>query len=200
MLKIMTVCTGNICRSPLAEVLLRARLKGSPIEVVSRGTHALVDRPMTAETLERAILHGADRDVSLAHRGALLREDDLRDVDLVLAMTREHRAHVVDLAPPKVRSAFTLLEFARLARVVSDEELESAAADVRGGKHRYALMRDHLAALRGELGPLSRAAEYDVPDPYRRGDDAYDRASELLVPAVDAVTRVMRLAVSRTRA
>ncbi len=43
--KILTVCTGNICRSPLAEGLLRKVLRGLPVEVSSAGTGALVGVP-----------------------------------------------------------------------------------------------------------------------------------------------------------
>jgi protein-tyrosine phosphatase len=197
MLKIMTVCTGNICRSPLAEALLRTRLRDVPVEVTSAGTHALVDRPMTPETLERALAHGADADLSALHKGRLLEEEDLADVDLVLAMTREHRAHVVDLAPAKLRSVFTLLEFERLASAVSDEELHQVAAGARGSRQRLALLRDHLAALRGVVGPPPRPTSDDVSDPYRRGDRAYDEATALVVPAVEEVARVLRIAAER---
>lgn len=63
---ILTVCTGNICRSPMAEVLLRSGLAGLPIRVHSAGTHALVDHEMTAPAQEIAAERGADADAAAA--------------------------------------------------------------------------------------------------------------------------------------
>lgn len=53
---VLVVCTGNICRSPLAEALLRTRFAGSGLRVHSAGTHALPGVPMTdpAQQVARA--------------------------------------------------------------------------------------------------------------------------------------------------
>lgn len=111
----MTVCTGNICRSPMAEVLLRAALVGTGIRVHSAGTHALVDEAMTPQALQLALSNGADASGADAHRARLLTEPLLAETDLVLTMAREHRSAVVQMAPALLHRTFTVREFARLA-------------------------------------------------------------------------------------
>ena len=89
---ILTVCTGNICRSPLVEMLLRKVLHGLPVVVHSAGTQALVGRPMTEQNCIIAEELGVQQVDD--HRARLLKTDYLREADLVLVLTREHRAAV----------------------------------------------------------------------------------------------------------
>ncbi|MBP6133345.1 MAG: low molecular weight phosphotyrosine protein phosphatase, partial [Thauera sp.] len=60
--KILTLCTGNICRSPLAEFLLRDRLaaRGRAATVASAGIGALVGHPADETTQRVALRHGID--------------------------------------------------------------------------------------------------------------------------------------------
>jgi protein-tyrosine-phosphatase len=115
--RILVVCVGNLCRSPLAERLIRARLDaalGSAADrftVGSAGTEAAVGEPMAPRAAEVARDLGADPDGCTARQ---LTAELVADADLVLAAGREQRAEVVRLHPPAHRYAFTLLEFARL--------------------------------------------------------------------------------------
>lgn len=194
MVEILTVCTGNICRSALAEVLLRARLTGVAT-VSSAGTQALVDEPLTPQTADLARLHGAtDADVA-AHRARYLTEQLAQQPDLALAMTRAHRARVVDLAPAMLKRAFTAREFLRLSSGLSEAEIaESADA---GGDNPKRRLRAALRALgnrRGILGPPERPEDDDVIDPYRQSQAVYDAQAAQLVPAVEEVARFVRVA------
>src|SRR5688500_1096387 len=108
-----------MCRSPIAERLLRVRLRerlgpaADQVAVASAGTGALEGQPMDpveAETMRS--LFGSD-DGFAAHR---LTADQVRTADLVLTATREHRAATVRLAPQASRRSFTLREFSRLDR------------------------------------------------------------------------------------
>ena len=193
MLRLMAVCTGNVCRSPLAEVLLRARLGDAAVEIVSAGVRALAGHPMTPETAEIARENGADEEQTAAHRAHQLDERLLDGTDLVLAMSREHRTGIVDVAPHLLRSTFTLREFARLARPVSDAELTRLIGDARGPRRRLQLVVEHLSEVRGTIGPPPSPADDDVPDPYRRGPEAYERSAAVLIPAVDETARVIRI-------
>ncbi len=111
--RILLVCTGNICRSPLAEQLLRARLEeaGIAAHVDSAGTRAMVASPMTPEAAALSLAHGAH---STDHSARQLTEQLVNEADLVLTATRDHRREVVTLLPRATRYTFTLNQFARL--------------------------------------------------------------------------------------
>ena len=194
MLRVLTVCTGNVCRSPLAALLLAERLKGSPVIVESAGIRALVDQPTTVETERIAIEHGLTSEIVATHRARLATEDVLGEADLILAMAREHRHAIVDLVPRRLRSTFTLRELARLGHEATDAELEEAAAGSADPQERLRRVLAFVSSLRGTLDPPPAAADDDVVDPYRRSWDTYLLSASQLVPAIDDVVRVLRVA------
>jgi len=95
--KILLVCTGNICRSPLAAALLQRALTERGVEgmdVSSAGTGAWDGAPVS----EGAYLVGLERGLDLsAHRARLLTRELIEEADLVLTMARHHRARVDEL-------------------------------------------------------------------------------------------------------
>jgi protein-tyrosine phosphatase len=91
MTTILLVCTGNICRSPMAAGLLRQRLREHPKRhdwrVISAGTWAAEGRPTSAY----AAAEMADRGIDIsAHRSRGVTKDLMEQADLVLVMTRNH--------------------------------------------------------------------------------------------------------------
>lgn len=196
-IEILTVCTGNICRSPLAAQVLRGRLDALDVSVSSAGTHAVVDQHMPREAARLAMSLDVASSEAKAHRARWLTEFHLAGADLVLAMTREHRSHVVSLAPARTRSAFTVREFERLAAGVPDDALR-AAADLAGADPhaRVRAALGVLAARRGEIEPPVDAASDDVVDPYRRGWEVYEQSAAELLPGLAQVERVIRAALA----
>ncbi|PZU38458.1 MAG: low molecular weight phosphatase family protein [Microbacterium sp.] len=192
MLEVLTVCTGNVARSPLAELVLRARTGGS-IQVHSAGTRALIDYPMPAEAGSLAVAHGAPPAEAQAHRGRRLTEGMLRSPDLILAMAREHRRAIVELAPARLRSTFTVREFARLSVHASAADLAAAIGDASDPAERARRAVAHVASLRSAVEPPHDPADDDVIDPFRRSERTYALAAAQLVPAVDEVARVLRV-------
>ena len=97
MKRILFVCTGNICRSPLAAALLQRALTergAAEIEVSSAGTGAWDGAPVS----EGAYLVGLERELDLsAHRARLLTRDLVERSDVILTMARHHRARVDEL-------------------------------------------------------------------------------------------------------
>jgi len=95
--RILFVCTGNICRSPLAAALLQRALAQRGIdglEVASAGTGAWDGAPVS----EGAYLVGLERGLDLsAHRARLLTRELVDQADLILTMARHHRARVAEL-------------------------------------------------------------------------------------------------------
>lgn len=175
---ILTVRTGNICRSPAAQQLLSAGL-GPDVEVTSAGTGAVVGHPVEPDML--SLLRGAGvPDEPFAARQ--IDESIVRGADLVLALTTEHRSAAVRMAPAALRRSFTLLEFARI--VGSDEFPELMAAET------PARLREMvaLAGLNRRLGVVVHGD--DVPDPYRRGPEVFRESFAMIRDAVDVIVRV----------
>jgi len=85
--KILVVCVGNICRSPMGEALLSQALPDTS-RVSSAGIGALVDEPADTKVLELMRERGLDMSM---HRGRQLDEALLRANDLLLVMERGHQ-------------------------------------------------------------------------------------------------------------
>lgn len=88
---ILTVCTGNICRSPAAEALLRAQLPG--LQLGSAGLGALVGQPMDETT--RAVMQRRTGVDHPHHRAQQLVEPLLRAFELVLVAEQGQRDEIL---------------------------------------------------------------------------------------------------------
>lgn len=192
---LLVVCTGNICRSPLGELLLRDRLAPLGVHVHSAGTHALVGFAMQTQSQRIALEHGVSPQDAASHRARQVTEPMLRRADLTLTMTRSQRRGVVEKAPRALRRAFPVREFAALAELVPDVDLREAAEAAVAAtgadtlRTRLAGAISCVSARRG-LVPLDTDAD-DVIDPYRRPADVYDESAAQLLPAIDEVIRVV---------
>ena len=171
-LKVLFVCTANICRSPSVELLARHALRGATdVEFSSAGTHGWEAEPVNPDMVTAL---PADLDTS-GFRSRRLTPQLLEDADLVLTMETAHRAFILDEHPGLFRKVFTLGQFAQAVDKAPD------------GLDRDALLA-HVAATRGNADPA-----LDVPDPYGRGPEAASacvaRLEGLLSAVLTAFTR-----------
>lgn len=215
-MRILTVCTGNICRSPVAERLLQAGLDQvlpGGFVVTSAGTRAMVGDPIQPPSAEIVRTFGGNPENFAARQ---LTSRILRGVDLVLTMTSGHRGEVLQLDASLLKRTFTIREFARMLDVL-DERAAAApagtpagrpAGDTAGGAgtddggRAGNPLAANTASWRGlparaasvrHLSLPADSAENDIIDPYRRGPETYAQMEDELAPAIVSILRHARL-------
>ncbi|MEV4457633.1 hypothetical protein [Microbispora sp. NPDC049633] len=172
--RVLFVCTGNICRSAMAERLALAALgPDSPIRVGSAGTRARAGLPM-AERARTVLLRLGGDPAGFASRP--LTAEAVAGADLVLAASSEHRAAAVALRPRAAPLSFTMAEFGALAEAVPAENLLRHRHPVR----RARALLEEAHALRG----LVRVDQPDIADPYGRSRRAYREAARRISAAL----------------
>lgn len=179
---ILTVCTGNVCRSPQAEILLKEALPGEEIYVASAGTQALVGSHMPARAQEAVGNAKAE-----LHVGRQLTPEMIEGADLVLGMAREHRRAVVELCPRAKKRTFTLRELAMLIAVTPAHYVNEALAAASDARAR---MISVIATVRlsKNMLPTSFADEdLDVIDPFRATRDVYETSYHQVAEATELV-------------
>lgn len=97
MTHVLFVCTGNICRSPLAEALFRREIGNRKLDgfsSASAGTGAWDGAPASEGAYLVALEHGLDLS---SHRARLLTRNLVQDANLIFAMARHHRTRITEL-------------------------------------------------------------------------------------------------------
>ena len=140
---ILFVCTGNICRSPTAEIVLRQKVQqaglGERVHIASAGTH---DYHVGSPADERSAHHARLRGYDLSrHRAREVHPADFERYDLLLAMDHGHLELLEDDCPPQYRRKLRrLMEFAPAG--LADE----VADPYHGGKQGFETVLDHVEA------------------------------------------------------
>jgi protein-tyrosine phosphatase len=178
---ILVVCLGNVCRSPVAERLLRARFDellgdgSSAVVVSSAGVRAMVGQPIDARAAAELARLGGDAGSFAATQvtGSMATA-----ADLVLVATRQLRSRVLEEAPRALKRTFTIRELAAITR-------STGFQDTLG--HGPADLVSRAASWRGS----AVVEDYDVPDPIGRSQDVHHQVAELLDADCTAIARAV---------
>lgn len=180
-LRVLLVCTGNICRSPAAEIVARHRFAGAPVVFVSAGTEAMLGQPVADPMARLLNSRGLP---SAGFRSRPLTPRMVATADIILTATRRQVSDVVASHPQALRRTATLRECARAAEAVLDrgDPLVTLPASMR-----CALLDRRPAQLKDD----------DIPDPYQRDIAAYRHALFLIE---DSVAKLAAAALPTSRA
>lgn len=173
--RILAVCTANICRSPMVEILLRRRLDPKHFEVASAGIQGWREAPVDSMVVLELERFGASAE-GFASRA--LEQQLVDDADLILTATSDHRSEVLSRYPHALRRTFTVREFASLVEEMigfsSPAELVAAAY-----------------LRRSEAGE-----DLDLPDPFRRPPDVHRAVADHIAHAVGIIAERLSVVVT----
>lgn len=185
--RLLYVCTGNICRSPFAEILTRHLLIGrlggrvaARFDVSSAGTSAVVGSQMHPNTRDELMPWSLDGAIAGRFAARQLQAEMVRTADLVLGASARHRSAVVEREPAALATAFSLREFARLTTAVDRSNLPYQPLE-----RAHALI-DQARLCRG-LVPLPEPQDDEIPDPMGRPHHVHEVAAELIRLAVETI-------------
>jgi protein-tyrosine phosphatase len=174
---ILVVCTGNIARSAMGQRLMQTALSGAPeLVVTSAGTWGHEGSPMERNAAAALAETGIDEG---GFRARELTAAMVRDAELVLTATREHRVAVLGHEPAALRRTFTLREFARLT-----EHTGAAGQDGSGYDRAQAVVRA-AASARGAVRVAPE--DDDVRDPYGAPMPVYRTCRDEIAAAVSTI-------------
>jgi len=115
-MKIMFICTGNICRSAMADGLFRKKLndrKINNIEVYSSGIYASIGDTPTYEA--RRVMEEYGVDIK-KHRATNIKYSEIKNMDLILCATTTHKNEVIYMYPELKDKVFTMKEYVNYNR------------------------------------------------------------------------------------
>ncbi len=122
-MKIMFICTGNICRSAMADALLKKMVaeNNKNVEVYSAGVSAYTGDEPTYNAIEAMKEYG----INLTnHRATHIENSKIKEMDLILCATLSHKRIVLQLYPSLEGKVFTLKEYVKLDREGQDMDIK----------------------------------------------------------------------------
>ena len=171
-MKVLFVCTGNICRSPMGELLFPYFFHTSGIETDSAGTQGLIDSPIDPSSAKLMTLDGID---SSRFRSKRLTPQLAMSSDLILCFTEHQRKKIVALFPRVRSKTFLLSNFANLCRYFRQNNL------LRGAN-----VEDRMREVMYNASMVRHAlpeAE-DITDPYRKEFAAFQAAHNQIIHSI----------------
>lgn len=182
---VLFVCRANLCRSPMAEHLFRARPEFAGWTVGSAGIRARRGQPM--HPLTQAVLHESDHDLDIdGWSSRPVTAALVRSSDLVLTASHAHLTHVLELEPAAVRRTMVLGSMARLL----------AHTDERAGAPGPAGLLQLVVGVRPRVDPAPPGAD-DLADPNGHDLNAFRACAAELERMFDVIAEHVAGSVSR---
>lgn len=185
MKKVLFVCTGNTCRSPMAEALLKD-MASEQFEVKSAGLYAVDGQdayPHVKTVLEK-------RGIPIQHHSQKVTPELVNWADLILTMTQGHKAALIQQYPEKIEAIMTLKEAAQDEK--KREEWQEAVADYEMKRVLYDKAKENgepEAALKEKEYEVQIALEklhklekkeldLDIADPFGASEETYEKVCQ----------------------
>ncbi|MCE7792463.1 low molecular weight protein arginine phosphatase [Salipaludibacillus sp. CUR1] len=213
--RILFVCTGNTCRSPMAEAIFEHKKDDEKLEARSAGIHGMEGMPMS-EGSKSAL---AKRGIMESHQSDSLSKELINWADVVLTMTENHKRIVVEQYPELVSNVFTLKEF-----IIDDPEIKQKIKDLEHHMTQLELKRASFLAdnhnqvekynknkkinkqsdleqeLLNQLHPHQAAIDrlqwdmpsLDISDPFGSGHEVYEELYLEMEKAIEKLLKILK--------
>lgn len=185
MKNILFVCTGNTCRSPMAEALLRKMAEEKELDLQIRSAGVFAENGAAASVGAQKVLQ--QRGIKMEHQAQLVTPKLINWSDIILTMTLGHKQQLLAQYPVSMNKTFTLKEF-----VLSDESTEKLLDrlnQIQAERIMKETLKEQGDKQWGELlkeeerlvqDLTHRLAGWDISDPFGMDVEVYEACAQEL--------------------